>query len=345
MRVTLVGDFRFDRLGASYRRAFEALGHEVKVFDTVEQGRLLSWWVRRRIPHRLTINSLAARRAGAAGYCNKLIEACELARPDLVLAFNGDFIMPETIRTLKSKGSRFAIFHADNPFPPHYNNRPETLVAARECDAYFIWSEALAERLRASGIPARYLGFAWDSEIFPFQGVAPEQPYDVTFIGGWDRGREVFLDRIARQYRVNIWGPGYWGSRTNPLGEARKHWQGKELREAEAAQVIGQSKIVLNLLRDQHYIDGKADGVIMRTFEVPGAGGFLLATRATGATGLFPEGEAGAYFGDVEECLEKIAFYLGDEDARRRLAGTANQLVGMHHTYQHRVEELLQAIA
>ena len=41
----------------------------------------------------------------------------------------------------------------------------------------------------------------------------------------------------------------------------------------------------------------------MRTFELPGAGGFLLATRTAGAAEIYPEGEAGAYFGSVGELL------------------------------------------
>ena len=46
--------------------------------------------------------------------------------------------MAETIQSMKQFGKQVAIFHTDNPFPPHYNNRPETLPAAREADLYLI---------------------------------------------------------------------------------------------------------------------------------------------------------------------------------------------------------------
>jgi len=344
MRVILVGDFRHDRLGASYQRAFLGLGHEVKTFDVTEQSLALAWWVRERIPHRLTIRSIHARRAGAIGYNGRLLELCAQWRPDLILAFNGDFVMPETIRTIRSKGVRFCIFHADNPFPPHYNNRPETLDGAKECDVYFIWSEAVAQRLRSLGIKARFLAFAWDSEVFPYRGPPGDQPYDVSFIGGWDPEREELLNAIAEEFQLNIWGPEYWGSRTRKSSPSRHCWRGRELGGAEAANVIAKSKIMINPLRRQHYTDDQADGVIMRTFEVPGTGGFLLSTRATGALEIFPEGEAAAYYADLKECCDRIEYYLANDAERSKVAGLAHRLVEREHQYSHRVNELLREL-
>lgn len=341
MRVLLAGDFRWDRLAASYRRAFGQLGHEVVPFDTVEEARRLAGWLRNRYGHRLTRRSLAARRHGSTAYNAALRQRVEETRPALVLAFNGDYIMPETIRAIRREGASYLTFHADNPFPPHYNNRPETLTAARECDRYLVWSRLVAEQLREVGVNADFLAFGWDPEVFPFQAFPSRQPHDVTFIGGWDREREAFLEEVAKHFPLRIWGPAYWGTRTRKGSRVRDCWQGGSATGHEAAAILARSKINLNILRGQHYTNGRADGVIMRTFEAPGAGAFLLSTRSGGATELFPEGEGAGYFDDVEECLSRIEHYLSSAEERRRIAEEGHRIVDAGHHYHHRAGEIL----
>jgi len=113
---------------------------------------------------------------------------------------------------------------------------------------------------------------------------------------------------------------------------------------ADAARVIRDSAVCLNVLRTQHMIDGKPDGTIMRHFEVPGAGGFLLSTRSTGATEALPEGEAAEYFADAKECIEKAKEYISNEAARRRIAERAHAIVAERHRYTDRAREILRML-
>lgn len=344
MRVVLAGSFLIGRLAASYERAFDTLGHEVIRFDVDAHQPDLRWWLRHRIGHRLTIKSLTARRLGANAYNSALLDLVVDNKPDLVLAFNGPFIMPETVQQIRQRGPKFVLFHADNPLPPHHNARPETLLAAKECDAFLVWSSALAEKLKLLGLPAGFLAFGWDDVITPFQGFDNRYDCDVAFIGGWDRQREQFLEEIAGRFDLKIWGPTYWGERTRRDSAVRRCWQGRALRGAEVAQGFARARVNLNILRDQHYINGKPDGVIMRTFEVPGAGGFLLSTRSGGATEMFPENEAAGYFSDLEECCKKIDYFLTKDQLRTEVIRQAHKTVDDRHHYYHRVRELLDNI-
>ncbi len=189
IRVLLVGSFRFGRLASSYQRAFKSLGHEVFCFDVDAQRYNLSWWLQSRIGNRITIKSLTARRFGAKLYNRSLYTLAKQISPDLMLAFNGPLLMPETFQRIRELGVKVALFHADNPFPPHYNSRPETLLLARECDVCLLWSTKIVKRLRDIGITAEYLPFGWDDQLMPFQGFDHHLDYDVTFIGGWDPKR------------------------------------------------------------------------------------------------------------------------------------------------------------
>jgi spore maturation protein CgeB len=58
----------------------------------------------------------------------------------------------------------------------------------------------------------------------------------------------------------------------------------------------------------------------MRTFEVPACKGFFLAERTPTHQELFEEGKEAEFFGSVEECAEKIRFYLKKETVRNRVA-------------------------
>ncbi len=341
MRVLLAGDFRKDRLAASYRRAFQALGHAVVPFDLEAERVRLSSWLRSRYGHRLTINSLAARRQGSLAFNRAFIEAVADERPGLVIVLNGDFIMPETVRAIRDTGPAYVMFHADNPFPPHYNSRPETIESARECDLFFIWSDRLVGKLRSIGVNAQYLPFGWDPEIFPYQPDPGEEAFDITFVGGWDLRREALLNTVAEHFPLKIWGPDYWATRTRRGGAARRCWQGRALTGQEAASVFARSRITLNIYRDQHYIDGAADGTIMRSFEAPGSGSFLLAPRSPGAIDIFPESDAGAYFDDTQDCLENIEFYLARPGERHRIAQNAHSVVAAHR-YEDRASRLLR---
>ncbi|HET8899504.1 MAG TPA: glycosyltransferase [Rhodanobacteraceae bacterium] len=340
--ILIAGEFQRDRLGASYERAFQKLGHAVHRFEVPTEMAQLAWPARNRVLHRLTIGSYAARRAWSKRYNQRLRQAAEISDAPWVFLHNGIWVMPETVRALREQGRRVAIFHADNPYPPHYNHRPEGLLAAREADLYLIWSEQLVAKLRRDGVNAHFLAFGWDPDVMPYHGELPQGSWPgVVFIGGWDREREAFLDQIASVVPLRIYGPGYWGSRTRRDGRARACWQGRELDLAESARVIRESAVCLNILRTQHVIDGEPDGVIMRHFEVPGAGGFLLSSRSSTADVMFLADQHADYFANADECIGQCVRYIDDPDRRAAIVERGHDLVREQHTYLHRAGEVV----
>jgi spore maturation protein CgeB len=343
MHVVLVADFHAERLGASWQRGLSANGVKVSQFDVREKQKKLGFILKNRIAHRLTISNYAIRSWSAQAYNRAIIDFVLDSKAGAVIFHNGDFIFPGTIKNLQSAGVRCVLYHADNPLPPHYANRPETLPVARLMDRYYVWSEKLVLELKKNGVAnASFMPFAWDEEVFPYEPVVQAIWPGVLFVGGWDAEREAFLDKVAEHLPLKIYGPSYWGERTRAGSLSRKCWMGSDLRGVEAAKLIRQSAICLNILRNQHVINGEPDGLIMRHFEVPGAGGFLLSTRSGGATRLFPEGESAEYFASVEECLSKIKQYLASPDKRGKIALKAHESIAASHTYIHRIAELVQ---
>lgn len=203
--IFLIGEFKPDRLGSSYEQAFRKVGVSTFHADLRESHRFLSWTLRNRVAHRLTIRSLAIRSRGMREF-NRWLEA-EIIRSgaQAVVSLPLGLILPETYRNLRRAGILVAVLYPDNPFPPHYAARPETLPAARETDLCLIWSERLATKLRSIGIPGEYLPFAWDPDVFPYQGDQPQGTWPgVLFLGGWDREREEFLEEVASAVPLRI---------------------------------------------------------------------------------------------------------------------------------------------
>ena len=338
MRILLHGDFGPYELGASYQRAFASLGHEVILLDERARPAYLAPWLRNRWLHRLTIKSLRLRAAGAVRWNERLLELVRQSRPDLVLILKGDFLMPQTLRQVHDGGAPVFIFHPDNPFPPSYAHRPESVACMAACDVYLTFARTFVPDLRRAGAPrVEYLPFGWDGAVFPYDPADDHgTAHDVVFVGGWDRLRERMLTPVAKRFDLKIWGPGYWNTRTVPGSPLRRCWQGQGVYGPDAAAIMRRAKISLNVVRAED-----ADGANMRAFETPGCGGFGLSTRLPTAVEIFPEAEAGAYFGSVDELLAEIDRYLAAGDRRETVRRRAHEIVAREHTYVHRAQAIV----
>jgi len=348
LTVLVHGSFAVGRLAASYARGFEGAGCRVLRDDVRERDGHLAPWLRTRVGRRLTLRSLWLRRWGSRDWNSRFLSRVQKVRPDVVAVVKGEYLMPETMRRVRETGSVLVLVHPDDPFPESVNHRPELLPDARGATCNFIWSRRLVRRLNATeGRNVKYLPFAWDPEVFPYvadgvgPGSRPRNGPEVVFVGGWDRRRERWLEPVAKRFELEIWGPDYWATRTRRGSPVRECWQGRALRGREAAEAVARAQIALNILREQNL----PDGTNMRTFEAPGAGGFLLSTRTAGATEIYPEGEAGAYFGSVEEMLEKIDHYLTHPADRSAIARRAHEITASGHRYGHRARRILEELA
>ena len=344
--IAVAGTFSAGSLETSYVRAFKEIGVRTVIVDLGELRCNLGWLMRNRITHRLTIHSRVIRERASRVFNHYLEQAVRLSNAPALFLVKGEFVTPETLHNIRRIGMRVVCYYPDNPFPPYSNHRPETLAAARETDLYLIWSERLVKKLIDSGVSNPvFLPFAWDPEVFPYQEFQPQGAWPgVLFLGGWDRERAEFLEELASHIPLRIYGPPYWGTRTKTRSRIRRCWQGSDLRLGNAARVVRESAISLNLLRTQHLIDGEPDGLIMRHFEVPGAGGFLLSTRGGGATALFPEGHAGEYFSDIAECVGKARYYIANDLARKKVAAHAHAIVASKHHYADRAQTILRLL-
>ena len=180
--------------------------------------------------------------------------------------------------------------HAPRLRPGASKSAADRLVFAAQRDG--------AERLRRAGIAsAAWLPLACDPEIHRRHDVAKQ--YDVAFVGNVFPGpRADLLELIRRTVSRSFIGKGYF---------------------EEMARTYSAARIVFNR--------SIRNDVNMRVFEAVACGSMLL-TNDLGENGqaeLFRDGVHLATYRDPEELLDKLAFYLGREAVRERIAAAGRR--------------------
>jgi glycosyl transferase family 1 len=82
----------------------------------------------------------------------------------------------------------------------------------------------------------------------------------------------------------------------------------------------------------------------LRLFDVPYAGGFILAEWVTLLPDIFAEESECVWFTSHNEMKNKITHYLDDDEARLEIIHKAQSLILEKHTYKHRAQTLLNAL-
>ena len=78
----------------------------------------------------------------------------------------------------------------------------------------------------------------------------------------------------------------------------------------------------------------------MKTFEIPACGGFMLTKRTEDQLEFFPEDIGAVYFSTEEELIEKIRYYLKNEDKRNSIAAKGLEIANSHR-YSDRMQTVM----
>lgn len=161
--------------------------------------------------------------------------------------------------------------------------------------------------------------------------------FDVSFLGNLDhlghpehRQRVQFLQKLAEI-----------------LGQQKITYHFRDSRSMsfeEQVNLIQRSRINLNVGCAADGLREKSWGLPERCYDIPACGGFLLSEKRVHAATDFSLGNEIVVFKDLEDCLEKIKYYLNNFGEARRIAENAYRRVFSEHTYFHRAETLIQLV-
>jgi spore maturation protein CgeB len=338
--VLVLGESDPAGLTGSYARGFESLGLSVEVADYygVRDGGIPRWLP--GVGHRL---ASAIRRPRAEGW---IVQRVRERRPRLIFMVKCDDLTGQLYGELRavSPGARLSAFHPDDPFNTRglFRRGPSharAIAQLRSVDDYFIWAPRLVTAATKAGARhARYLAFGFDQSLHgPVESSAGElQRFraDVSFVGNWDAKREAWLSAFeGAGLDLAVWGSEYWRDRCTSR-YLRSCWRGGNVTGPAFCRAITGAKVCVNILRPQN--DG---GHNMRTFEVPGCGGMLLAEwNDDQARHFVPDREA-VYARSPADLVALARRYCEDSRSREtiRLAGYQQAL---RNTYAARAREV-----
>jgi spore maturation protein CgeB len=333
MRVLILGEDAPGGLMGSYERGFAELGIETRTF-------CLARAYESAFP---SIRSRALRRVAEPVLLSTFNE--NVARDmtgvevDLVLVIKGHRLSAAAVdRIRESTGAAVVNFYPDDPFSEERSNRlaygPNVLAAY---DACFTFARHLIPRYeRAGARQVHYLPFARDPGLHAPPASAAAPVFDVVFVGNLDADRVRFLDALAPDYRVAVFGERTAAAVPRGSALARATFApaayGNDLARALACGAIS-----LNVMRPQNSRSHN-----MRSFESLACGAFTVSQRTPELSQLFVEGEHMIGFSDIDELRAAVARWL--PDARGRSAvGAAGFARVRDDTYARRACVMLEA--
>ena len=178
-------------------------------------------------------------------------------------------------------------------------------------------------RFREGGHPSVFVSpFAVRRESFDLPEV--DRVYEVGWVGQSSgaiyQNRARLLPLLARHFRMNDWAKSY--------------------SLDETAAIYRSSKIVLNIRRDDYPQDAN-----MRVFEVLASGALLITALPSELSQLgFVEGTHFIGYTKEEELVPLIRSFLENEPARAGIAAAAREKILSEHTYDHRIQEILDRL-
>jgi hypothetical protein len=330
----------FYHVGAFFQNALQALGQPYVALDqsVYEQ---IGW---PPIVGKVAARLMGRRRLGYRRFNRDILAAARDLGPEVVLVTGAAPVAGSTLRQLKEQtGAVLVNYATDDPF-----NRlacpPWVAANIPLYDLYVCTKRAIMDDVRAAGCrQVAFVPFGYEPSLhFPdgFESAEEFEKFscDVVFIGGGDRDRYPYFEALVGAVpglRLHLYG-GYWGR--NPL-LARYH-RGFALGRDYRLALRG-AKIAPCLVRRAN-----RDGHVMRSFEVPACGAFMLAERTTEHQEFFREGEEVGYFGSAEELVDKAGYYLNHDSERQRMAEAAyRKVTSGNHTYAHRLQQILELAA
>ena len=328
--ILIVGNEQPSTLEASYATAFKKLGWKVVFWEPNNAMRLTA-------------------RGGKIGYLlsnfvtiepwrqkasQLLLRIVKIIQPDLLLVIATNGIRPGTLGQIKFL-SPHTLIYCLYPDSPH-NLDHERILSFPMFDRIMTSSPAWQSAFQKLGADnVTYLPFAADTLLHKPMSPNTHTVSNIGFIGHWRLVREHVLEGLA-DLNLQIWGGNHW-KRIRQNSPLKNAWTGQAALGTDFAKACAKSKISLNIMDAVTW-----PGPNMRTFELPACRAFALTERTPAILELFKEGQTIECFSEIAEARDKIAYYLKNEDPRRRIAAASHEFVTNEgHTYLDRGKQLI----
>ena len=320
--------------------ALARLGHSVEVFEAPDFHPAFTALKGLRV----TMDRLAYLENSFLQVVSKAVLAkAETFEPDLVLSLAQAPLSQQALKRLRRDGVATAMWFVEDhtlftywrSFAPFYD-----YFAVIQIVPFF-------ERLAEIGCEkVLYLPLAAAPEFHRPLDLTPVERSqfgsDVSFLGaGYPNRRRAFLQLL--NYDLRIWGTEWEGE---PALAGRVQRSGARISPEDAVKIFNASAVNLNLHSSVRASEAvpRGDFLNPRTFELAACGAFQLVDERELMDELFAPGELETFV-NIGELKDKIDHFLAHPEERRAVAARSRERVLRDHTYERRMETLLDFVA
>jgi hypothetical protein len=339
-RALLVTARNDSGLLGSYGRALERLGVDTHYWDLAPA---LNRAVRLG-PFGRRLNSFVPIDPWQSRASRELVVAAMQHQPDVLFVCGVTRIVPGALAQVRAALPRARLVLV---WPDTLLNLTSDIVQALPLyDLVATYGEGSVDPLRRMGArDVRWVPLAADCALMPANiAVTDEQrrrfSCDVAFIGNPRPERErAILALVDAGIDVKVWGTDSWVRKTASPKRARRYWQGEPLYGNDFARATRSARVSLNVIDDTNY-----PAANMRFFEALACGATALVSSCPEMEPLFPDDVAVVYFRSDLDLVVRARELLKDGERRQRIAEEGHSRVLGHHTYEHRVRSIFEAL-
>lgn len=277
----------------------------------------------------------------------RLIEAVDQLTPDIVIIIKGLGIKPETVKEIKKRQPKMHvagwIFDVTLGGVMVSDSEPY-ITLIKEFDTFYTIDNDAVPELKKLGVNALWVPEGCDIKMHSEQVInsVQERKYgaDVVFLGAVGSihpNREKFLKRLYDEgINFKIYGDVYYPEGKDPEWIQNTHTGYSAVNDMHSI-VVQSSKIVIGLDGWPH----RSKSWSARLYRTMCAGGFYLTTHTKDIETCFEIGKHLDTFKDEDEMVEKVLYWLQNDEKREQVAETGCKLVQDKYKFKDAVEVIV----
>ncbi len=300
MKVLIIGsnfEWSIERI---YQKELQKIGAKVLLIET--QNIFYDYYfqsIRNKILFRLGLSKIYRK------INNSVVDITKDERYDLIWVFKGMELYPSTINKLKNQSTRIINFNPDNPFvfSGRGSGNSNVTNSLNLYDEHFTYDNDVKLEIEKNfKVKCSIVPFGFDEEvILDLEENFHQEMNAVCFLGNPDIYRAKVLKEVLNMgLSLHVYG-NHWGKfLTHPLLTIHKPIFGKSF-----FQTLRKYRVQLNIMRT-HNLDSHN----MRSIEIPGCGGIMLAPRTTDHMKFFEEGKEAFFYTNTESLVNQAKIIL-----------------------------------
>lgn len=237
----------------------------------------------------------------------------------------GNYISSNVLSKFKKLGIVVINVSMDDRLPEMWDKNNGSIGLKGGIDFVLTTAKEVCPWYWAEGIPSIYWPLASSAEFY-----SPKKYKDIpiSFIGNnYGVRKEIINGIIKSGINIQCFGNG---------------WENGYVNSVKAAEILGRSKIALGIGTIGHTKNILT--MKLRDFDAPMSGALYITQRNPELENFYIENEEIVYYSSIKELVEKIKYYLLNEEETKFISERAILRATKEHTWENRFEKLRDII-